>query len=246
MGSNAPGREGDSLNDGRDGGAGCGCQRTAVQKVCIQRRGGDLGDQDSLDLALESLIGRLPRKDRGRISLRLLLPVLGLGLQHGWKLGSSRDGRLLQRRQSPLSGASHNAKFVVALGEQKRLLPGWPGGWLLLPPVLKTPRDCGNGRTWRRHYWTTERIYGPSKEPPLRSQELLGVTVEGSQFLGLRWTLELIEQTPWCGLAERGLHVFGMDLPWLEDGEDVAGARLLVFLVRLWMVQFSEGLLQAG
>ncbi|KAI4321976.1 hypothetical protein MLD38_035294 [Melastoma candidum] len=125
---------------------------------------------------------------------------------------------LQQRRQSPLSGASHNAKFVVALGEQKRLLPGWPGGWLLLPPVLKTPRDCGNGRTWRRHYWTTERIYGPS----------------------------LIEQTPWCGLAERGLHVFGMDLPWLEDGEDVAGARLLVFLVRLWMVQFSEGLLQAG
>ncbi|KAI4371655.1 hypothetical protein MLD38_009982 [Melastoma candidum] len=49
----------------------------------------------------------------------------------------------------------------------------------------------------------------------------------------------LIEQALWCGLAERGPHVFGMDLLWLEDGEGAARADrgLLLFVwVSLYFV----------
>ncbi|KAI4342161.1 hypothetical protein MLD38_026815 [Melastoma candidum] len=42
------------------------------------------------------------------------------------------------------AGESRNLKFVVALGEHDRLLLGLPGGWLLLPPVLKTHGNYGN------------------------------------------------------------------------------------------------------
>ncbi|KAI4340323.1 hypothetical protein MLD38_025173 [Melastoma candidum] len=43
-----------------------------------------------------------------------------------------------------------------------------------------------------------------------------------TSFLSLHFG-QLIEQAFWCGLAERGPHVFGMDLPLSEDDEDATG-----------------------